>query len=89
MPNAGYVSASVGAPGFPLSCTSLPAITASRCGGYRSESSVLGTIPARLPNHSLFTIARSPPAFVPEKPAALFVDVTSVITAWQGEHCPM
>ena len=83
------MSASVGAFGFPLSWTSLPAITASRCGGYSSESSVFGTIPARLPYHSLLTIASSPPAFVPENPAALFVEITSVITAWHGAHCPM
>jgi hypothetical protein len=41
-------------------------ITASCCGGPSSLSSVLGTIPARLSCQSLFTIARSPPALVPE-----------------------
>ena len=58
---------SVGRVGL-LSWTWFPAITASRCGGYGSESSVFGTIPARFSCHSLFTIARSPPAFVPEYP---------------------
>ena len=38
--------------------TWLPAIRTSRCGANGSESSVLGTIPARFFRHSLFTIAR-------------------------------
>jgi hypothetical protein len=39
--------------------------------------------------HSLFTIERSPPAFVPLYPIALCSARMSVITAWHGKHCPM
>ena len=69
--------------------TWLPAIRTSRCGANGSESSVLGTIPARFSRHSLFTIARFPPALVPEYPSALCSASTSVITASQGLHAPM
>ena len=48
-----------------------------------------GTIPARFSRHSLFTIARFPPAFVPENPRALCSASTSVITASHGLHAPM
>ena len=50
---------------------------------------MFGTMPAMLSRHSLFTIARSPPAFVPEYPMALCSASESVINAWQGSHCPM
>ena len=66
IPNAGYWSSNAGADRSLLSWTQLPAITASRCGASRSESSVFGTIPPRLFRHSEFTTRRSPPAFVPE-----------------------
>ena len=82
---SGFVSAVVEL----LSCTKFPAITISRCGGSASESSVFGTMPARLNRHSLFTIARSPPAFVPLNPSALCSASTSRTTAWHGWHCPM
>ena len=41
-------------------------------------------MPAALSCQELFTIARFPPAFVPEKPSRLCAASTSVITASQG-----
>ena len=89
VPNVGYSRSFESAVVELLSCTKFPAISASCCGASRSESSVLGTMPAMLNRHSLFTIARSPLAFVPLNPSALCSASTSVITAWHGSHCPM
>ena len=89
-PNAGAHSAErIGAPRYPFAYTWFPAISAPRCGAAGSESSVFGTMPAALSCHELLTIARFPPAFVPEYPRRLWAASTSVITASHGLQPPM
>src|SRR6516165_5478747 len=57
-------------------------------GGASSLLSELGTMPARLWSHSEDSRIRWPPAFVPEKPRALFWAWASVRTTRQSVHAP-
>src|SRR6266516_3195616 len=88
-PIDGYWSRLAGASKLLLFSTRLLMIVSPFCGGFGSESSVLGAIPDMLLRQIELLITRLPPAFVPEKPNALSSETTLVMRALHGWQAPM